>query len=137
MKLWNILFYCLYLQACTTSISGTVTLENGLPINTEGGKINISPIQSNSSNRSYIVDIDESGNFKSADSIENGLYLVEPLIPGYTANSIKINFNENDSQHIKILAKPLPKTNNKIFKVPVSQPMDRGTGGVNITPPKF
>lgn len=137
MKRWPITILAIFINGCATNITGLVKLENGNPIQAQGGKINISSIKSGEASESFIIDINDKGYFESETDVANGIYLVEPLIPGYTAKSIKITVKKDEDQHLEILAKPLPKPNSKIFKIPVSQPMDRGTGGVNLTPPKF
>lgn len=123
------------LSGCATKITGYVLLKDGTPVTSKNGKVNISYLGNQNISSGEIVDIDEDGYFSTEKDIQDGPYLVEPLIPGYSAKSVKIKVKQDE--HVKILAHPLGHINSKLFSVPTNQAVDRGAGGVTLTPPKF
>lgn len=130
-----LIIYLAILTSCATKITGYVLLKNGEPVTSKNGKINISYLGNQTTAVSEILNIDDDGYFSTEKDIQNGAYLVEPLIPGYSAKSVKIRVKKDE--HVKILAYPLANTKSKILSVPTNQAIDRGAGSVTITPPKF
>lgn len=134
MKLSEILALMLVISGCTTTISGEITDSNGQPISFSG-KINIVRLDSNAEQKSLIIDIDQRGMFESNADLEEGEYLVEPLIPGYEYGSTRISLTS--SQHLKFAVKERPKTKPKTFKANDNLNIGMGAGNANLTPPKY
>ena len=118
---------------CSHSITGMITDTTGEPVSVHG-KINI--IRLGGDNRTTdIVDIETDGSFTSQEDLEPGEYLVEPLIPGYEHGSAKVNLD--GSQFLKFTVKKIPQEKATLIQDNQFIRVGRGSGDVNLTPPKY
>jgi hypothetical protein len=137
MKQLTCILVSLLLNACATTISGHVFQDNGQPLTVDGAKVNISYLASDSSapGRNHIVALDQDGFFETDQDLAEGYYLVEPLIPGYIANSLRIYVDQDRS--LKIFAKPLQTQRSQLIPLQRDNRMDRGSGNARLTLPKM
>ncbi len=119
------------LTSCTTTLSGTiVSSKKAAPF--KNGKVNIMALDS--ATPSQVVDISPNGEFRSVESLNEGVYLIEALVPGFKATSEKIKISE--SRVITLKLDPID-TNAQVFGVNSSLELGRGEGGAKITPPEL
>lgn len=136
MKVILFFVFLLMISSCTTTISGTIVQEDGKHINqTKSAKVNISFLDQENSDWNEVVDLDIDGTFTTNKDLQPGYYLVEPLIPGYAINSVRL-FVDQDKV-IKIIAKPLREQSSKLIQIQKSTKLHRGSGGAQIAPPKL
>lgn len=133
MKLLFIVIFGLLVQNCSTTIRGYVVQEDGQVVGARGAKVNISFLDG--PGQQQVLDLREDGFFVTKEKLQQGHYLIEPLIPGYMTNSLRIFIDESKS--IKILAKPLDQNPSKSIQIQRDNRMDRGSGSARLTPPKM
>lgn len=119
--------------SCKTTISGVVTTPSGQAAYDKHGKVNITRLDN--PDFEEIVALDDDGSFESESDLKPGDYLVEPLIPGFQSNSLKVTISED--KHVTIQAIPLPKKKSKAIEAHNMIEVDNGSGGAIINPPRL
>ena len=84
---------------------------------------------------SFILDLDAEGHFVSKDHLEDGRYLVEPLIPGYSEGTLHIDVEGN--QEITLQVKTLPAGKVPGIRANLQVDPDQGSGGATLMPPRL
>tara|TARA_B100000902_G_scaffold208081_1_gene198072 strand:- start:359 stop:772 length:414 start_codon:yes stop_codon:yes gene_type:complete len=124
------------LSGCATKISGVVLSQTGSPLKIDEGKINIIDLRnSQSSNYSKIIDVNEDGFFSTNKHVPNGTYLIETLIPGFELSNQKITVTKDTYLTFKI------KKSNAIYPSTLKAKIEitplKGGGNASITPPNM
>lgn len=120
------------LTSCATTLSGTVVSTQTGPATFKSGKVNIMSLDNKIPPQ--VVDISPGGEFKSIASLEDGVYLIEVLVPGFKTTSEKIHIKE--SKAITLRLDPV-ETSTQVFGVNSDIELGRGEGGAKITPPEL
>ena len=126
-------FFLLY--SCATTISGVVLDEANKPVKSNEGKVNIHLLSASKSPMSIVVDIDESGEFSTSSNLVEGEYLVEPLIPGYRSNAVKLKLV--DSQKLTLQTTKLKAVKASIIGTSTNSDVGKGAGEATLTPPNL
>lgn len=130
MLRWFGLF--LLVSSCTTTLSGTIVSTKKDVSTFKDGKVNIMALDG--STPSQVVDIGPNGEFSSVESLNEGIYLIEALVPGFKPVSEK--FKISDSRVVTLKVEPLD-TRPQVFGVNSTLELGRGEGGAKITPPQL
>ncbi|MFW7382011.1 MAG: hypothetical protein ACOH5I_24610 [Oligoflexus sp.] len=130
MKLFIGILCSIFLSSCATTIRGYVIQEDGQSIAARGGKVNVSFLDG--ANPPQVLDLQEDGSFVTDDEIFEGHYLIEPLIPGYSTNSLRVYVDE--SKTVRIVAKPLDPNPSKSIQIQRENRLDRGSGTARLAP---
>lgn len=121
-----------FLTSCATTLSGTVVSTQKDASAFKSGKVNIMSLDNKIAPQ--VVDISPGGEFKSIASLEDGVYLIEVLVPGFKSTSEKIHIKE--SKVITLKLDPV-ETGTQVFGVNSDIELGRGEGGAKITPPEL
>ncbi len=136
MKLFCCLFAVLcIIHGCATNVSGVVVDATGKTLAVSNGKVNIILLTSTEKRVNLIVDIDKNGYFVTKTNLQKGQYLLEPLIPGYKSESIKINIDKT----VEVELTATKMTTGKKSVIGVNNDLDPGRGGgsATLTPMKL
>jgi len=79
--------------------------------------------------------VDSNGEFSSDSKLDDGKYLVEALVPGYKATSIRIDLKGSKKVDLILMRTKRPKAASVDANVDVE--MGRGSGGATLTPPQL
>ena len=123
------------LYGCATSISGVVMDETNRPIKTHEGKINIHLLSPSTRPLSIVVDIDAKGEFSTNTNLTEGEYLVEPLIPGYRSDAIKLQLSA--SQKLTLSATKIGPIKPSTIGTGENSDVGKGAGEASLTPPNL
>lgn len=85
--------------------------------------------------RTVILPVSSDGKFTTKEKLPPGEYLVEALVPGYAAQSQKINLAQ--TSRIELTLQPLPPAKVRAMHLNSGLEEGRGAGGATLTPPSL
>lgn len=129
---WPFIFLVFVSTSCHTYLSGELKTLQDEPMKANG-TVNITSLKKSPpiSTTAQVVQ----GQFETEDSLPEGTYLIEALVPGYQIHSTKIDLSS--ASHIDLKMTPLKKPNIKGFKPHLTVPADKGTGAASLLLPNF
>jgi type III secretory pathway lipoprotein EscJ len=135
----KLIFFVLFAVAwsgCATKIAGHLVDAAGNPVTQEFGKVNITRLDGKIDDSfQETIAVTDDGTFESVTEIPAGQYMVEALVPGYKAESIRLQIKE--SQQIKLVLIPLPKVQHSTIRTNLDLDVGRGAGSATIDPPSL
>ncbi len=128
--------------SCTPTLSGVLVGEKGEFVSSPEARVNISCLstQATQSDQSspakiFLVSVSNDGEFYTRESLEPGSYLVEALVPGYKATSVKINVPH--AEKVKLNLTPLKNLEPLSIDANPENDAGKGAGTATLTPPQF
>lgn len=130
-------------SACSTTLSGRLQGPDLDGDSLRDARVNVTRLDSASSNNpdsreepvSYILVPASDGSFASSESLPEGRYLVEALVPGYEPVSEQLQLDS--SRKITLNLKPTGQAKARATDYNADPSASRGEGGAVLTLPQF
>lgn len=122
--------------SCSPTISGTLAGEKGELVVTPEARVNITSLASQEEPaKILLLNVSSDGEFYTKEKLEPGLYLIEALVPGYKAASVKVNIPTNED--IRLSLSPLKEIGPTSIDVNLEGDAGKGAGAATLTPPEL
>ena len=125
--------------SCSTTLSGTLTSENGEKgelVVTPEARVNVTSLASKDEPaKILLLNVSNDGEFYTKEKLEPGLYLIEALVPGYKTASVKVNIPATED--IRLSLSPLKTMEPSAIDVNLDNDAGKGAGAATLTPPEL
>lgn len=118
---------------CSHSFSGRVINEEGADLSSSEGRLNIISLDSKDRQSTSLEILD--GEFATDQVFPKGEYLIEVIVPGYKVKSSKVRLEGNE--HLEMVLTKLANVKTNSVGLGESNDSSRGSGTVNLMPPKL
>lgn len=135
---WTGIVGLLLAVGCQSTLGGKLVDKQGDPIKANAGRVNITALDRKDDSEqsvAFVVDVDKNGYFTVKRSLPKGSYLIEALVPGYKATSIRVDLEGNDK--ISLQLEPIPAAPAKSLDANLNVDVERGVGEATLMPPEL
>lgn len=132
---WSILAVFLFLWACAPTLAGIVKSTEGEIVVSSEARVNITSLVPVGERHMTSLKVEQNGKFSTRDSLPEGDYLIEALVPGYGVTSKKIHLGHKSD--VTLLLQPAGLQKSSTIGVNMQVDQARGAGGAILTPPTF
>lgn len=129
------------LMGCAPTFAGQLKDPQGEVVTNSEARVNIISLAGAAEEgdaegpKVIVVEVDQNGGFATSESLPEGEYLIEALVPGYALQSQKVRLGETDL--IDLTMTPVGAAKPKATSANMGLDAGRGGGGATLTPPSL
>jgi hypothetical protein len=124
------------LASCTPTLAGKLVGPGGEMVASPDARVNITPVDAvEGVSLSVVAEVEADGTWSTRETLQDGAYVVEALVPGFRVQSEKVLLPGQRHVELKLVPVVAPKA------APIGANADidlgRGAGGAELTPPQL
>ncbi len=120
----------IFCSRCAPSLYGVLNTKSQDKIISSSSRVNIVNLKTDDN---FMVEVSEDGRFKTNETLKDGVYLIEVLVPGYELVSTKVDLK--GSAEVNFNLNPVGDVNLHLFQPHFGVSDARGLGTATLTPP--